>query len=322
MQTPNILLNRKFNDFDQLQQAIQFWNIDFRQLDRGESPATILQLNTPRVIFSHLKLTRHYDQLGGTPKHMKTFGLLEKTANVLSWCGNKITPDNLLLFKPAAEFNAVSKSGFNVYTISLDEKLFADICSDYGYMTCPDKLTQQHQAYVCQPLQIKKLRETLRYICHHLNHTSPHIHHSIFNTLEYELPQLLIATLLKALPLVNTIPKTPKRQLALKRSLELLQKHHHPSILVKDLCKAVGVSERTLEYTFQEHFGVSPKTYLNRLRFNKVRGELLINHPGSATVSTIAQRWGFWHMSQFSVDYAKTFHELPSETLKRPNSNI
>ena len=33
----------------------------------------------------------------------------------------------------------------------------------------------------------------------------------------------------------------------------------------------------------------------------------------------VAARWGFWHLSQFAVDYKKLFGELPSRTLRRVN---
>jgi AraC family ethanolamine operon transcriptional activator len=33
-------------------------------------------------------------------------------------------------------------------------------------------------------------------------------------------------------------------------------------------------------------------------------------------INEIANRWGFWHMSQFAADYRRFFGELPSETLR------
>ena len=36
-----------------------------------------------------------------------------------------------------------------------------------------------------------------------------------------------------------------------------------------------------------------------------------------ASVQDAAAAYGFWHMSQFAVDYRELFGERPSETLKR-----
>jgi AraC-like DNA-binding protein len=89
---------------------------------------------------------------------------------------------------------------------------------------------------------------------------------------------------------------------------------------VGDLCRETGASERTLEYAFREHFGVTPKAYLQAVRLHQVRGELRAANPAFARVSDVANRWGFWHMGQFAADYRKMFGELPSQTLKRPEN--
>ena len=86
---------------------------------------------------------------------------------------------------------------------------------------------------------------------------------------------------------------------------------------VSDLCRAAGVSERTLEYAFKETLGLTPVAYLIRLRLHQVRRALLAATQGSATVSAVALDWGFWHFGEFSRAYRECFGELPSDTLRR-----
>jgi transcriptional regulator GlxA family with amidase domain len=88
-------------------------------------------------------------------------------------------------------------------------------------------------------------------------------------------------------------------------------------LYVTDLCKVARVSERTLEYAFKEIMGLSPVTYLSRLRLHRVRQALLAATHGSTTVTTEALNWGFWHFGEFSRAYKECFGELPSETLRR-----
>jgi AraC family transcriptional regulator, ethanolamine operon transcriptional activator len=88
-------------------------------------------------------------------------------------------------------------------------------------------------------------------------------------------------------------------------------------LYVTDLCVAAGVSERTLEYAFQEVMGMSPMAYLTRLRLHRVRQVLRMATHGSTTVSAEALNWGFWHFGDFSRAYKDCFGELPSETLRR-----
>ena len=88
-------------------------------------------------------------------------------------------------------------------------------------------------------------------------------------------------------------------------------------LYVTDLCRVAAVSERTLEYAFKEIMGLTPVTYLTRLRLHRVRQALLAATPGSTTVSIEALNWGFWHFGEFSRAYKECFGELPSDTLRR-----
>jgi AraC-like DNA-binding protein len=89
-------------------------------------------------------------------------------------------------------------------------------------------------------------------------------------------------------------------------------------VQITDLCRAAGVSERTLQYAFNEVMGLSPRDYLIRLRLHRVRHALLAASPRTSTVSVEALKWGFWHFGEFSRAYKDCFGELPSETLRRP----
>ena len=96
-----------------------------------------------------------------------------------------------------------------------------------------------------------------------------------------------------------------------KRAEEYALKNADDQLYVSDLCKIAGVSERTLEYAFQEIFGFAPMTYLIRLRLHRVRQSLLAATQGTTTVSIEALRWGFWHFGEFSHLYKDCFGELP-----------
>jgi AraC family ethanolamine operon transcriptional activator len=82
-----------------------------------------------------------------------------------------------------------------------------------------------------------------------------------------------------------------------------------------DLCRELGVSERTLHYAFQEVRGLSPMAYFRAVRLNAVCQELKAATAGPATVGEIARRRGFWHGGEFAAAYRRLFGELPSQTL-------
>lgn len=112
--------------------------------------------------------------------------------------------------------------------------------------------------------------------------------------------------------------RTRQDQSAIVRSAELhALEHGEERLYVTDLCRAAGVSERTLEYAFRAVMDMSPTAYLTRIRLHKVRQALLMAEPGATSVTSEALNWGFWHFGEFSKAYRNCFDELPSETLRR-----
>ena len=94
-------------------------------------------------------------------------------------------------------------------------------------------------------------------------------------------------------------------------------RHEDRRPFVSELCEVAGVSERTLQYAFRNILGMSPLTYLHRLRLHRAREELRNAEPGSTTVTNVAMNWGFWHFGEFSRTYKNCFGEVPSATLKQ-----
>jgi len=86
---------------------------------------------------------------------------------------------------------------------------------------------------------------------------------------------------------------------------------------LSELCNASNVSERTLQYAFHDIMGMSPLTYLHRLRLHRARDELRAAMSDSTSVTDVALNWGFWHFGEFSRAYKNCFGELPSATLRQ-----
>ena len=109
---------------------------------------------------------------------------------------------------------------------------------------------------------------------------------------------------------------TAKRKRTVERASEMMLARLDRPLSVLDVCKVVGASPRKLGYCFQEVLGTSPMHYWRAMRLNRVRRDLKQCGP-HAGVYDIAVKHGFWHFSQFSLDYKRHFSELPSTTLRR-----
>lgn len=99
-----------------------------------------------------------------------------------------------------------------------------------------------------------------------------------------------------------------------KLSLEALENSQDQILSVEDLCLLTHTSRRTLQNCFEQITGQSPALFLKHVRLNTVKN-ILVQSPEPVTISNVAMDWGFWHLSQFAVDYKRLFGESPSQTL-------
>ncbi len=83
-----------------------------------------------------------------------------------------------------------------------------------------------------------------------------------------------------------------------------------------DVASIVGVSARSLQYSFRLHRGVCPMKFLRETRLDYVRKELL-SPDMPKTVTEVAARWGFSHFGRFAAEYRERYGEMPSATLRR-----
>ena len=87
-------------------------------------------------------------------------------------------------------------------------------------------------------------------------------------------------------------------------------------LTVGDIAEAAGVSVRTLQKGFVDHYFMSPKQMLKIMRLDKARELLKARRSPSQSVSEVCKAVGYGHAGRFSQEYAERFGESPSETLK------
>lgn len=111
------------------------------------------------------------------------------------------------------------------------------------------------------------------------------------------------------------LPPPPTRAYIVEKAIGLMNDALSDPPGMQRICDALRVSSRTLRYSFEEIFGVSPTQYMLSLRLNAVRQKLLQGVPVS-TINRIAQDHGFGHMGRFAQFYREAFGELPSQTCR------
>jgi AraC family ethanolamine operon transcriptional activator len=102
----------------------------------------------------------------------------------------------------------------------------------------------------------------------------------------------------------------------IRRAMEVIETA--PSMpAARDLAARIGVTERTLQRTFQETYGVPPKKYLLARELHAVRRVLLAGAPRDRVLADVLARRGIWEFGRFAARYRRQFGELPSATLRQ-----
>jgi AraC family ethanolamine operon transcriptional activator len=315
MQPGYFLISQHFQDVDDFSETARAWNLNIRQLERGRFLGKMLQYDAGNLQVGHAEFHPGNHQWGEPPQGLRTFGLLADSPSNLVWRGKRIRSNAMMAFPRGSELDAVSRGGrLGVFTLSFSEELLTELCQ-LAELPGLEELLVGADVVEAEHSEIQELRCFLYRICRKLK-KCPSIQKdpSLRQELEFELP----LKILKALSLSRTLKQRSSsrmRDRALKQIEDFLDAYPQEPHTVRDLCRIAQVSERTLQYTFLERFGISPKSYLLRLRLDGVRKELRKSDPSLTMISTVARYWGFWHMGQFATDYRKLFGELPSETL-------
>lgn len=138
-----------------------------------------------------------------------------------------------------------------------------------------------------------------------------------------QLERLVISSLLRTqthnLSDVLWCETQPARSRTVKRVVDAIEAGPDRLWSLAELAHVAGVSGRRLQQAFQEQFEISPMTYLQNVRLERVRRDLL-NDAGSVTY--LAMQWGFTHLGRFSGAYRVRYGEAPSETRRRSHTSM
>jgi AraC-like DNA-binding protein len=132
--------------------------------------------------------------------------------------------------------------------------------------------------------------------------------------------ETLMMALLRAMPhsyselLLAPVPGIAPRHV--RQAEEYMRANVADPITIADIAEIVGVSVRSLQEGFRRFRDRTPLEALHIIRLDGARQALLRPDPADS-VTTIALRWGFAHLSRFAGAYVERFHERPSETLRR-----
>jgi AraC-like DNA-binding protein len=134
----------------------------------------------------------------------------------------------------------------------------------------------------------------------------------------YQLESLVLTQVLVAIPNnfaeLLRAPDAPAKHAHVRRVIDLIEAHPERDLTLAELANAAGTTARALQRGFRAVVGMSPTAYVRMVRLDRVHAELL-SRAGTASVTDVAMRWGFFHLGRFAQQYRERFGVLPSQTV-------
>jgi AraC-like DNA-binding protein len=241
--------------------------------------------------------------------------LTEATSTTLQHCGVEISPGDIIINDHDVAHqrsNADLRSG--AMSLSVDE-LNSAVESIIG-RGFPDTLRQRvirpDSALMARLLKLHKMVGELA-------RDTPDIleRAEVCRALEEQLIHVMVRCLAEGIGIESTIGAR-RHDKIVARFEGFLAEHPERPLYLTEICAGIGVAERTLRASCEEHLGMGPIRYLTLRRMHQVRRALLLADPSRSTVTRIVTDHGFWELGRFSVAYRALFGEAPSETMRRP----
>lgn len=304
------ILRGTFDNADEYVAALQTWDVDVVQLGPGDLAVDIMHLEAGDLQFLHNTNNNKLHRCGSTPKGCRTFGIAASPGVCCTSQGRPFTSDMIRIFPKSGEMEGLSCGRFDVYCISIPNE---DLERRIEALGCPHvhDLIEDAFAATPPPTALAALQGTLAEMSWLARSNMMAANYTLFE-------EVVASSLISCLANIKRPTfslSCPKRVTAVHQALDYIRRHARDGIYLADLCSEIGVSERTLLYSFNDILRTTPKAYIKAYRLGNVQRDLL--RGVETSVTDAATGWGFWHMGQFSVDYRKQFGESPSDTLKR-----
>jgi len=230
--------------------------------------------------------------------------------------GQPLNADTLSSFDMSRDTDTILRAPMIISDIHIQQDVFTTTCQAMRRDDLNARFLRNDWLY--SPTTLRVYQAYLRELLHLIKTRSPLLS-------QRDCRQMLLGDLVPLL--IDAIPRQTSQHLSTaplhhraelaRRARDYIHDHLDRPITLKDIYTAIGTSRRTLYYSFESIFDMTPIAYLKLQRLRGVRRSFKQADPKATSITKIANQWGFWSLYHFAKAYQAQFGELPSETLKR-----
>ena len=294
-----------FDNFDSFKEAITDWSLDFTILSKGDFKADFKMFTSESFLLSRERLNAKIEHSGVSPIGYRTLVIPVNYDVEFIWFNKKVSGKEILLFPKNNLIDVVTYNGLDIHLVSIKETVIFEFIEAMKYKNCYHLFNGDAKNIL---LTKEFSQEFFKLANTFLNKpvSSEKLRIKQMNQLIYVLLKYIENSDYNA-----RVSSQKMKEIALKNAIEIIHTSYDDSFSIPDLCSRVNVSERTLFDAFKEKYKVAPSAYIKAYRLNEVKKMIYTSQDMS--ISEIAGKFHFWHLSQFSKDFKKQFGMLPSE---------
>jgi AraC family ethanolamine operon transcriptional activator len=306
---PQVLIYDELKDLEFINALSQGWDNRWTYIKRGGTEAKLWVFTTPRMQFSWVG----YDNaimIESSPPEGSVQISFVRTSGVCSSLNQKVEKHELIIIYSGEETNYLANEANEIFSLVFEKHFFDQIFYRY-FGKALDDIRNDYRLNIEENGVDNFILHMQYWLAFFQKGESQKLSRDIYLHIEEDIVDHLFG-------LIHVKEKKSTReQFDISYARQVLESNIDNIYSIGDLVNELHVSTRTLQSHFKAKLGISPKQYLQNLRLNTIREELLRADPHNTTVSEIALKYGFFHPSHFTLEYKKLFNKTPTQTLSK-----
>ena len=305
------------DDADCLARSISGWSQEYEQLKAGRFHGALSELCFGETQLFLEQTSHALRQMCTVPSEHVWFGLPMGETRSVRINGVPVHSGRIALHRGGTRFELVTPDELQFWGIVVKEDVLMACARQFE---CEDWFSKALERPVLGVSEAKK--QTVQQICSTIllrprQAKTSTVSAPLRRSLSDNTLSALFSLFQDSVPVSEDRNSGQQRHHLVERADAYVRVHSDRLVTVSELCSALSISRRALQIGFQDVLGISPHAYIRAVSLNGVRSHLNNASSPYVSVQDAAAAYGFWHMSQFALDYRQLFGERPSETIKR-----